>query len=258
VVTFAATSNDPSKDGSMAIGVATADAIAGPWTSTPEPLVSQGDGSIAGGGDGESGRIDATLLRDPSTGELYHDPATGNLFLYYIYQPRWIHVAELAPDALSVVRGSDHELALSAASGGGPFTSTLPWEQDHKGDRVVEGVEAHSVGGAVYLLYSGGGTWDGTYAVGVARADSPLGPFTKHGAPILRTSPSGSLVGPGHSSQWIYGPNGHAFLLFHTQRRSDMGANGPRLLNLEEVTFDTDGWPAVGDGYPTEKALALP
>jgi arabinan endo-1,5-alpha-L-arabinosidase len=246
VVTFAATSSDPSKHDSMAIGAASADAIAGPWTATDEPLVSQGDGSIPGAGDATSGRIDPTLVRDTATGALY---------LYYVYQPEYVHVAQLADDGLSVVRGTDKALELTT---GQAFGATLPWEHDSGGHGVVEGVEAHLKNGEFQLLYSGASTWDGTYAVGVAKASAPYGPFEKRGDPILRSGATGRLVGPGHSSQWVTGPNGLTYLLYHVQIRGQTGHSEPRLLALDELSFDSAGWPTVGDGEPDVHAMATP
>src|SRR6185436_7436125 len=51
--------------------------------------------------------------------------------------------------------------------------------------------------GRFYLFYSGN-VYDGRYRTGVARADSILGPYTKHGAPILANNTR--WVGPGHGS----------------------------------------------------------
>ena len=195
ILTFAATKSGTT---AMAVGVATADAIAGPWTASSEPLVAPGDGSIPGPGDANSGRIDASLLREPISGDLYHDPNTNNLYLYYVYQPRWVHVTQLTSDGLSVVKGADRELQLT---GGGAFTATLAWEKT-----TIEGVEAHFVDGQVVLLYSGAGTWDGTYAVGAARSSSPEGPFTKHGDPILQTKPEDPSSVPGTARSGCGGP----------------------------------------------------
>ncbi len=246
VLTFAASSSNPSNAGSMAIGAASADAIAGPWTPIEEPLVAQGDGSIPGPGDTNSGRIDPSVVRDPGTGALY---------LYYVYQPEYLHVAQLSEDGLSILKGTDRELQLTT---GEPFRATLPWEHDHEGHGTVEGVEAHFKDGQFYLLYSGASTWDGSYAVGVARANSPYGPFEKHGAPILSSAATGRMVGPGHSSQWLEGPDGRTQLLYHVQWRGKTGHSEPRLLALDEVSFDGAGWPRVGDGHPGDKPMRLP
>jgi beta-xylosidase len=246
VVTFAASSSDRSNAGSMAIGAASADTIAGPWTATREPLVAQGDGSIPGPGDRTSGRIDPTVVRDPATGALY---------LYYVYQPQYVHVAQLSDDGLSVVRGTDRELQLTT---GEPFRATLPWEHDHQGHGVVEGVESHFKDGHFILLYSGASTWDGSYAVGVARSASPFGPFEKRGDPILRSVADGRMVGPGHSAQWVEGPDARLELFYHVQLRGQTGHTGPRLLALDEVWFDGAGWPRVGDGEPGDHAMPIP
>lgn len=120
------------------------------------------------------------------------------------------------------------------------------------------GVEPHYKDGYFYLLYSGASTWDGSYAVGVARSKSALGPFEKHGAPILQSSANGHLVGPGHSSQCVEGPDPNTYLLYHVQRRGQTGHSAPRLLALDELTFASDGWPRVGNGHPSESARAKP
>ncbi len=247
-VTFAATSSDPSKCGSMAIGAATADAIGGPWTPTAAPLVSQSDGSEgahsphkcgeAKGSDETSGRIDPTLLH-----------ADGKLFLYYVHQSNFVRVVELDASGTHVAPGTNKQLMLDD---GQQFHATLPWEKT-----TVEGVEAHVKDGVVYLLYSGDSTWDGTYAVGVAKATSPTGPFTKKGAPILTTRKNSGLVGPGHSSQWVTGPNGGTAIFYHVQRRGHEGFGGDRLLCLDQVTFE-GGWPRIGDGHPSESSRAVP
>ena len=62
---------------------------------------------------------------------------------------------------------------------------TEQWEQ--AGNGCVEGPEPFLIDGKYYLLYSGASTWTGSYAVGVAMATSPLGPFVKKGPPILQS-----------------------------------------------------------------------
>lgn len=261
---------DDLKKHSMAIGIATADNPRGPWTSTSEPLASQGDGSLPPGLDGSSGRIDATLLVDPDTGALYHDE-TGALVLYYVYQPEYVHMARIDPSKLTVVPASTKALTLSAA-GAPSFGGSLPWEiggytDAGKPKYTVEGVEAHWIKGndgqpdEFILLYSGASTWHGTYAVGAARAKSPEGPFTKRPSPLLDDSdPKGKLVGPGHTSQWVRGPGKDSgyYILYHTQFRGHLGHTQPRVLNLSRVTFDQEGWPQIGDGHPTEQPQTVP
>jgi hypothetical protein len=74
----------------------------------------------------------------------------------------------------------------------------------------------------------------------------------------LRTAPGGSLVGPGHGSQWVRGPDGKDYLPYRVQLRSDYGHAAPQLLALDAVWFDGEGWPRVGNGHPSERAKAVP
>jgi beta-xylosidase len=263
-VTFAASSKKPgaipcgektipANSHPMAIGIASADSFDGPWIAGAEPIRQQGDGSIGGCGDTKSGRIDPSIVRGPN----------GNLYIYYIYQPDRIHVAELAANGLTILPGTDHEVSLV---GGKAFGPTEAWEET-----TIEGVEAHVKNGVFYLLYSGASTWDGTYAVGVARSQFPDKEFEKHGAPILSSTSKDKLQGPGHSSQWVDGPNGDTYLLYHVQFAKEVAEelseektdpqhryHLARYLCLDELTFDATGWPRVGQGSPTEAEQKTP
>ncbi len=76
------------------------------------------------------------------------------------------------------------------------LSNTLSWE-----GALVEGQWMIQQGGYYYLFYSGNGYASTSYGVGVARATSPLGPFTK-GAKILGSK--GSWAGPA-TGQWSRG-----------------------------------------------------
>ena len=253
VILFAATKK-AGGGGSMAIGQATSDSLDGPWHSSSEPLVAQGDHSIEGPGDGNSGRIDPTLLFDEASGEV-HRGAAGELTMYYVYQPRNVRVVHLTSNGsghLSVVPSTDHPLMLTS---GEHFTTTLPWEKT-----VIEGVEAQiRSNGTVHLLYSGASAWDETYATGDAQAEHPDGPFRKRDQPILSTAAGGALVGPGHGSQWVIGPNGKPYLPYRVQRRGHTGHGGEQLLAIEPISFDEFGWPrVVGGDHPHEQVGGKP
>ena len=49
-----------------------------------------------------------------------------------------------------------------------------------------------------YLFYSGGSFFDNTYAIGIARSLSLIGPYEKYPYPIL--SSNDFWIGPGHCS----------------------------------------------------------
>lgn len=245
VILFAATKKNGDGN-SMAIGQATSDSLDGPWQATSEPLVSQGDGSIDGAGDKVSGRIDPTLLFDEASGEVYRTVA-GEMLMYYVYQPKHVRAVHLTSDGkghLKIVAKTDHPLELAS---GGPFTTTLPWE-----GTVIEGVEAQvRSNGDIHLLYSGASAWDATYATGDAVSKLPDGPFTKRTDPVLSTGAGSELVGPGHGSQWVLGPNGKPYLPYRVQRRDQTGHGGAQLLAIEPISFDQFGWPrVVGGDHP--------
>ncbi|MGZ3427746.1 MAG: family 43 glycosylhydrolase, partial [Polyangia bacterium] len=127
------------------------------------------------------------------------------------------------------------------------------WERDPKNNNsTAEGPEPFLASdGHIYLMYSGANTWDGTYAVGIARAPTanPLDGFDKKepDARILRSG--GQAFGPGHGSHPLIGPNGDEYLLYHAQI-SATGHDRARKLMLDR--FDWNGmWPLVHDGRPS-------
>ena len=73
-------------------------------------------------------------------------------------------------------------------------------------------------GGTYYVFYSGNAYDTVDYAIGVAQAPSPLGPFTKAGGPILSTG--GAWAGPGHCSV-VDTPAGDTYMIFHAWRHDE-------------------------------------
>jgi len=140
--------------------------------------------------------------------------------------PTPIRARQLAGDGLSVT-GATATL----------ITNTLAWEGN-----LVEGPFVVEHDGSFYLFYSCNAYYDGRYAVGVARASAPLGPYTKAAAPIVTTG--GHWVGPGHNSV-VDGPGGDAYLVYHAWEIGHV--NGPgdsRKLLVDQIVW-RDGWPAV-------------
>jgi beta-xylosidase len=133
------------------------------------------------------------------------------------------------------------------------LTNDQPWEGS-----VVEApwVEKHD--GFYYLYYSGNCYANASYAVGVARSTSPLGPFTKAPAPILHSN--AQFSGPGHMAI-VTAPDGQDYMLFHSWlagHEGDGRPSGPfgsggarpgRELLVNRVRWE-NGWPAVNDGTP--------
>jgi beta-xylosidase len=209
--------------GRMMIGYATATSLAGPWrtgvlhyagqfnnlSSEAEPLVPA---------------IDPSIVEDPSTDQLY---------MFWSDQPNQIWAGELSPSGTTMEPQVREVLHVSE-----PFECD---PRDHS--CTIEAPEPFYVGGNFYLLYSGASTWDSSYAVGVASAPAPFGPFVKLGHPILRQG--GGFYSTGHTSEPVLGPDGNAYILYHA--RTSPGVHRPsdtRYLMLARFGW-ANGWPTV-------------
>lgn len=222
-------------DGKLAIGAASAPDILGPYTALATPLVHSNT----------VGLIDATELSSGSQDYLVwkEDGNAQN-------QPTPIRGSALASDGLSLV-GTTTQL----------ITNDQTWEGNLvEGPWVVNRADLDGQQG-FYLFYSGNAYYDGRYAIGVAKATSPLGPYTKFsGNPILKTT--AEWVGPGHGSV-IPGPPDDAgqselYLVYHAWQAGHV--NGPgdgRMVLVDQVQWGTDGWPHIY-GAPSIASRPMP
>jgi GH43 family beta-xylosidase len=199
-------------DGKLSIGAASAPSALGPFTDLGAPLVH----------DSQMGLIDATEFADAAGAPYLVWKEDGNA----VGKPTPIYGQPLAANGLALT-GSRTTL----------ITNDRPWE-----GAVVEGPWVIAHGGTWYLFYSGNSYADGRYALGVARAASPLGPYEKLPDPIVVTN--GTWVGPGHGSV-VEAPSGETVLLYHAWAAGHV--NGPgdsRLVLLDPVTW-SNGWPRL-------------
>jgi len=197
------------KNGPLSVGVASADNPAGPYTDHG-PLVGQSDGSI-----------DAFPMRDEN-GKLYliwkEDGNSENK-----PTPIW---AQPLNDARTALVGEKQEL----------FRNTAAWEGN-----LVEGVSMVRHEGYFYAFYAANGCCGQgcTYATGVARAKSLLGPWEKYAQnPILTKNDTWTC--PGHGTPVEY--NGRWYFLHHayaTKGFENVGRQGV----LSEFRWTKSGWP---------------
>ncbi|HEU4753251.1 MAG TPA: glycoside hydrolase family 43 protein, partial [Armatimonadota bacterium] len=152
----------------LCIGVAWAETPAGPWHDSGAPLVRND----------RVGMIDSHYFQDRDGRRYLYWKQDGNDLRPMERTP--IYAQELAPDGLSLV-GQPHPV--------------LQNDRDWEGD-LVEGPWVVRRGRYYYLFYSGNNFWEADYAVGVARATSPLGPFFKSEETLLRRDEN--WLGPGH------------------------------------------------------------
>jgi GH43 family beta-xylosidase len=88
-----------------------------------------------------------------------------------------------------------------------------------------------------------------TYGVGVAVADTPLGPWTGVGNGSIMGTVPGHVVGPGHNSV-VTGPHGRDVIVYHAWD----AAQTARRMCVDPLVWSADG-PAV-DG-PTYEPVEL-
>ena len=198
-------------DGVLAVGAASADDPLGPYTPLAQPLVH----------DPNMGLIDASEVKG-SDGTVYllwkeDGNAQG--------KPTPIHARALAADGLSLASSPTATL----------ITNDQPWEGN-----VIEGPFMIEHAGMYYLFYSGNSYASTAYAIGVARASSPTGPFTKLANPIVTTG--GAWAGPGHCSV----VDGHAdqYVVYHAWEAGHVNAAPGRLPLVDQIVW-VNGWPSV-------------
>jgi len=207
VMYLTATNFQPSR---QCIAVAVADAPLGPY-------VVQGEGMLVCP-DEEGGAIDASTFRD----------AEGTWHLAWKNDGNccgldtWLQTAPLTPDGLSLA-GAPVRLLMQTES----------WEGD-----LVEAPTIIERDGRWYLFYSANSYGGPEYAIGLATADDPAGPWTKQDGPWFSTEAAESrYLGPG-GQDLVVGPDGEDLLVFHAWN----GSFTERDLHVIRVEWE-DGVP---------------
>lgn len=213
------------RGGPLSVAVATADKPGGPYTDHG-PLVAQVDGSI-----------DPVPVTDTNGVRYLVWKEDGNSRS----QPTPIWLQRLNDDGTKLT-GEMHEL----------IRNDTDWEGG-----LVEGPFILRHNDWFYLFYSGNGCC-GTgcnYALGVARARSLLGPWTKNPAnPILAGNETWKC--PGHGSI-VTDPDGRYWLLYHAYSTTGTIFTGREAM-LDEVKFGPDGWPTINANNGPSKKSASP
>jgi arabinan endo-1,5-alpha-L-arabinosidase len=220
------------------IGMATSASPAGPFVDVGHPVT--------------CGRDFTTI--DPMG---FDDPKTGKRYLYWGSSGIPITVRELGADRSTFAAGSAPVELVSVRAGGA----------DGYDRGLIEGPWVTYKEPYYYMYYSGNDCCSLTphYAVMVARASSPTGPFEvlkdANGVaqPIL-VGTSGKWLGPGHNSTITDGA-GAEWMLYHavdTDKRRLTDGNPRRPLLIDRITY-VNGWPTVGtNGTPTSTPQTRP
>ena len=107
------------------------------------------------------------------------------------------------------------------------------------------------IGKTYYLFYSANDFRNPDYAVGYATATSPLGPWKKHGKPIITRRQIGEN-GTGHGDLFK-DANGNWMYVFHTHNNRNQV--GPRRTAVVQLNFDGTDFSVVEGSF---RFLTLP
>jgi hypothetical protein len=129
-----------------------------------------------------------------------------------------IHAQRIAEDGRSLV-GEDRIV----------LANDLEWE-----GHVIEGPFVTRQDGRYWLFYAGNDFSTPAYGIGVAVADHVLGPYTKQGEPLLRSTRE--WLAPGHASV-APGLSGDPQLFFHAFHPGTGGYNAFRALLTVGLEF---------------------
>lgn len=119
----------------------------------------------------------------------------------------------------------------------------IAWEKGVMLD-VNEGAWMFKNGETYYLMYSGSETMFGTYAIGYATADNPIGPFIKSANnPIVATRKSllaSGVYSPGHHSV-ITNDDGKHWIVYHQKQSPTSIGFSNRYVCKDEMTLTETG-----------------
>lgn len=216
----------------MCLGVAVADNPAGPFTPEVEPLRCEGGGFI---------NIDPMA---------FDDPATGTPYLYWGSAGSPILVQELAADRVSFAPNSE------------PIEVLAP-DPTARYEDLIEAPWVLERDGVYFLFYSGDYCCHPTepeYAVMIARADSPTGPFERRHNDHALLEANDMWLGPGHNAivtdgagdDWIVY---HAIDPDHPFQPAIDAVRRPMLI--DRLTWN-NGWPELAAGGPTSGPQPAP
>ena len=113
------------------------------------------------------------------------------------------------------------------------LANDLDWE-----GHLIEGPFVTRQQGRYWLFYAGNDFSTPSYGIGVAVAEHPLGPYTKQGEPLLRST--SEWTAPGHASV-APGLNGEPQLFFHAFHPGTGGYNAFRALLTVGLKFSRAG-----------------
>jgi hypothetical protein len=129
------------------------------------------------------------------------------------------------------------QIAADGRSLEGEPTLVLANDLDWEG-HLIEGPFCTRQDGRYWLFYAGNDFSTPAYGIGVAVADTPLGPYRKQAQPLLKSTRQ--WTAPGHASV-APGLDGQPQLFFHAFHPGSGGYNAFRALLTARLRFSGDG-----------------
>lgn len=223
------------------IGVASAKRPQGPWTDHGKLFRSQ--------------EIGVNNSIDPGV----FISQEGNVYMIW-GSMRGNYIVELTRDGLALKDGTPEKASLTKKRIAGLDTE-IGWTVD-----TYEAAYVRYFNGYYYLFLSMGTCCEGfnsTYQVVVSRSLSPTGPYVDHLGREMTAQNVGKLVitkndyfvGTGHNAV-IDDVNGDPWFYYHAFNKA--GSSSSRLLMMERLLFDAEGWPYVQDYSASNSARIGP
>jgi len=161
----------------------------------------------------------------------FDDDGTPYLYHVRLQNGNRIFVARMSTDLTSIDTSTLTE-CITATPGSWEDTQSVSWT-------VVEGPTVIKRDGTYYMFYSANDFRNPDYCVGLATAQSPLGPWVKSDRPIIHRSDIG-INGTGHGDLFS-DSDGDYWYVFHTH--ADNTVVAPRktaVVRLDPATFKPD------------------
>jgi hypothetical protein len=203
------------------------------FSNSPEgPFIDKGEPLLCG----------ATFVNiDPMA---FVDPKSGKKLLYWGSGFEPIKVQEMTNDWSAFKPGTQPQPVIYPA-------------KEKKYDRLVEGAWVHYYKGKYYIYYSGDNCCgvNASYAVLVARADNPFGPFTTlgeqngTGSSVILEKDS-TWIAPGHNSIFT-DTKGNTNIAYHAiDANTNSQQRWNRVFCIDPIVYK-NGWPVVQRQTPS-------
>lgn len=166
------------------------------------------------------------------------DPKSGKRLLYWGSGFEPIKVQEMTNDWTAFKQGTTAKPII------------FP-KKEKNYDRLIEGAWVHYYKGKYYIYYSGDNCCgvNANYAVLVARADNPFGPFTTLGeangtGSSVILEKNGAWIAPGHNSIFT-DARGNCYIAYHAiDANTDPQQRWKRVFCIDPIVYK-NGWPVV-------------